>query len=681
MLNPLGLGGTLLEIMNNKIREVHHDVIPLKEGISLAYRAWLPVNAEQQPVPAILEYLPYRKNDGTIVRDEITMPETAGHGYACIRVDIRGTGESEGLFDDEYSEQELSDAEQVIDWISRQAWCNGRVGMVGISWGGFNALQLAYRQPAALKAIITICSTDDRFNEDIHYAGGCLLNDNLDWASFFWSYAQARCPDPRLVGSDWKNQWLDRLENMPFLPTRWLTEQTKSSYWKHGSVSEDYSRINIPVYAIGGWADAYRNTVFRLLENLSSPCKGLVGPWAHVYPNIAYPNPKIDYVRESVRWWDKWLKNVENGIMDEPKLQYYLMDSVKPQADYVHRKGNWQGEAAWPSESIEHKRFFLHPDALLPIPNEKPRTIAVRSPQTTGKMGGKLMVGIGFSGEFANDQQADDHQSSTYDTPPLEETLNIVGQVKVHLHVSSDKPVANVIARLCDAHPTGESTLVTYGVLNLTHRESHENPEALVPGKAYHVDLALNHIAYRLPKGHQLRLSISNAYWPLIWPSPFNDTINLELSGCHLSLPCSPSPVENSNPALEAYEPGEFSSGLELRPGHAKKSILVEPGTGEMKIKTETDYGKHWHRSCDTSVDFTIDQLLSIHPDKPDSAKSETKLRVKMQQGETETALQSHYVMTSSNQHYFVRATWQALEGGRCVFEKRFDEKIRRKLI
>lgn len=667
--------------MKKKIKEIHHDVIPLKEGIRLAYRAWLPVDANQQPVPAILEYLPYRKNDGTVVRDEITMPATAEQGYACIRVDIRGTGESEGQFDDEYSEQELSDAEQVIEWISRQSWCNGHVGMVGISWGGFNSLQLAYRQPPALKAIITICSTDDRFNEDVHFAGGCLLNDNLDWASFFWSYAQARCPDPRLVGSDWKDQWLDRLENLPFLPATWLAEQTKSSYWKHGSVSEDYSRITIPVYAIGGWADAYRNTVFRLLENLSSPCKGLIGPWAHVYPNIAYPNPKLDYVRESVRWWDKWLKNIDNDIMDEPKLQYYLMDSVKPEVDYAHREGSWQSEPAWPSESIEYKQLFLHADALSAEPVEEPCTIAVRSPESTGKMGGKLMVGIGVSGEWANDQQADDHQSLTFNTPVLEETLNIVGQAKTHLTLSSDQPIANVIVRLCDVHPTGESTLVTYGVLNLTHRESNETPAALVPGKTYRIEVALNHIAYRLPEGHQLRLSISNACWPLIWPSPFKDTLYLELAGCRLSLPCSTAVKECDNPALSAYDPEEISTGVELRPGHTKKTIMEDPGTGELKIRTETDYGHHWHHSCDTGIDFTIDQLLSIHPDDPNSAKSEMKLQVKMQQGKIETALRSHYQMTSSSKHYFIRATWQAWEGVRCVFEKRFDEKIRRNLI
>lgn len=667
--------------MNNPIKEIHHDVIPIQPGIHLAYRAWMPVDAENHPVPAILEFLPYRKNDGTIVRDEITLTATAKHGYACVRVDIRGAGESEGLFDDEYSEQELSDAEQVIDWISRQPWCDGNVGMVGISWGGFNALQLAYRQPPALKAIITLCSTDDRFNEDIHYAGGCLLNDNLDWFSYFWAYSQARCPDPRLVGDGWKEQWLQRLENMPFLPARWLAEQTRNDYWKHGSISEDYSRIKIPVYAIGGWADAYRNTVFRLVENLSSPCKGLVGPWAHVYPNIAYPKPRMDYVKESVRWWDRWLKNIDNDIMAEPKLQYYLMDPVKPAIDYTRRDGSWQAEVSWPSARVVQKQFFLHPGALSPEPCKELHTVEVHSPESTGKMGGRLMVGIGHSGEFPDDQRRDDELSCTFDTPPLEAELNVVGQPVANLLLSADQPVANIAIRLCDLHPTGESTLVTYGVLNLTHRESNEAPEALVAGKSYRIKVPLNHIAYRLPRGHQLRLSVSNAYWPLIWPSPYKDTLRLELSECHLSLPCSSSIDNYKNPALDEFDQEDISTGMELRPAHSKKSILKDHQTGEVTIRTLTDYGHLWHRSCDTSVDFTIDQLMSIHPDDPNSAKSETTLKVKMQQGEIATTLKSHYEMTSSSQHYFIRATWQALENDHCIFEKCFDEKIRRNLI
>ncbi len=286
-----------------------------------------------------------------------------------------------------------------------------------------------------------------------------------------------------------------------------------------------------------------------------------------------------------------------------------------------------------------------------------------------------------YSGEFADDQQADDDQSLTFDTPALEETLQIVGQPKAHLYLASDKALANIAVRLCDVHPTGESTLITYGVLNLAHIDSNENPEALVPGILYRVEVSLNHIAYRVPAGHQLRLSISNANWPLIWPSPYRDTLYLQLSESRLSLPCSTSLEKNNNPALTEFDPKELPTGKVLRRGNTKKTIQEDPETGFIKIRTETDYGHHWHRSCDTDIDFTIDQLLSIHPDDPNSAKSETTLQVKMKQGETETALDSHYEMTSSQQHYFIRATWRAWAGGECIFERHFDEKIERKLI
>ncbi len=667
--------------MSQPIIEIHHDVIPLRCGIRLAYRAWLPEDALQNPVPAILEYLPYRKNDGTICRDEITLPATAASSYACIRVDIRGSGESEGLFDDEYSEQELSDAEEVIHWLSQQAWCDGNVGMVGISWGGFNALQLAARQPPALRAIITICSTDDRFNEDIHFAGGCLLNDNLDWAAFFWSYAQARCPDPRLIGANWREMWLTRLQNMPFLADRWIQQQRKNRYWKHGSVSEDYASIKVPVYAIGGWADAYRNTIFRLLENLRSPCKGLIGPWAHKYPNIAYPEPKIDYVKESVRWWDRWLKGVDNDVMEEPPLHYYLMASVRPAADYSHRSGRWQSAPCWPSEEIQDQRFCLQPGKLSGCPADALQLASVCSPESTGRMAGKLMVGIGHEKGFPGSQQQDDDASLVFDTNPLSEALNIVGAPHLQVAVSSDQPVANMIARLCDVHPDGDSTLITYGVLNLTHRDSNETPRALIPDQLYEVELALHHIAYQVPKTHRLRLSISNAYWPLIWPSPYRDTLTFVLAKSQLKLPIKAELEQVDNSALRPFEADGLPEETELRPPRTTKEYQHDKQTGITHIKTVIDYGHYFYPSCATEIDYLIEQHNSIHPQDPCSAKSINRHEVKMQQGDTHTALESHYEMTCSENRYFIKAVWRAWEGETCIFEKEFDHSIRRHLI
>src|SRR6056297_1036769 len=171
-----------------QVRHVENLWIPLPDGTRLAARLWLPESAHDEPVPAILEYIPYRKRDTTRLRDETNHPYFAGHGYACIRVDLRGSGDSEGVLRDEYLPQELEDGVEVIRWIARQSWCSGQVGMIGISWGGFNGLQIAALRPPELKAIVTVCSTDDRYADDVHNMGGCLLGDNLSWASTMFAY-------------------------------------------------------------------------------------------------------------------------------------------------------------------------------------------------------------------------------------------------------------------------------------------------------------------------------------------------------------------------------------------------------------------------------------------------------------------------------------------------------------
>jgi len=262
-----------------KVKEVENFWIPLSDGTKLAARMWIPKDAEKKPVPALLEYLPYRKRDGTHVRDALTHPYFAGHGYAAIRVDMRGNGDSDGLMADEYLKQEQDDALEVIAWIARQTWCTGKVGMFGISWGGFNALQVAARKPPALKAIITICSTDDRYEDDVHYKGGTVLNEMLGWAATMLAYS-SRPPDPEFVGNKWRKMWMNRLENEPFLAINWLKHPHRDAYWKHGSVCEDYAAIEAPTLIVGGWNDAYSNAIPRLMKGLRTTRKAIIGPWA-----------------------------------------------------------------------------------------------------------------------------------------------------------------------------------------------------------------------------------------------------------------------------------------------------------------------------------------------------------------------------------------------------------------
>ena len=304
--------------MTDRVEDIENVWIPLSDGCRLAARIWRPEDAHERPVPVLLEYLPYRKRDFMRFRDEPMHRYLASHGYASVRVDLRGSGDSDGLLDDEYTAQEHADGVEVIAWLAAQPWCSGSVGMFGISWGGFNSLQIAARRPPALKAIMTVCAADDRYTDDAHYMGGCLLTENLQWGAIFMMN-QALPPDPEIVGDAWREQWKKRLEHLPNFPELWLRQPWRGDYWIEGSVRDHIDRIEIPVYAIGGWADAYTNAVPRLVETLNSPSKGLIGPWAHTFPHLGLPGPAIGFLQEAVRWWDRWLKGMDNGIDREPK--------------------------------------------------------------------------------------------------------------------------------------------------------------------------------------------------------------------------------------------------------------------------------------------------------------------------------------------------------------------------
>ncbi len=317
----------------------HEDIhpIPLAGGPSHAFgsaggtrlyaRVWRPVTDE--PVPALLEYLPYRLTDWTAPRDAQRHPWYAGHGYASVRVDVRGHGNSEGVPGDEYDAQELADGVEVVNWLAAQPWCTGKVGMFGISWGGFNSLQIAALAPEPLKAIVTACSTDDRYDNDVHYMGGSALAVDLHaWAATMLAFV-ARPPDPEYAGLAWRDMWLGRLAEIdPFIHT-WLAHQLRDDYWKHGSVCEDYGAIDAAVLAVGGWHDPYRDAVLRLVEHLPPDrVRGLIGPWSHQYPDRGLPpGPAIGFLQETLRWWDHWLKDKDTGVMTDPLLRAYVSDS------------------------------------------------------------------------------------------------------------------------------------------------------------------------------------------------------------------------------------------------------------------------------------------------------------------------------------------------------------------
>jgi putative CocE/NonD family hydrolase len=662
-----------------RVREIENAWITLSDGCRLAARIWLPEDAAESPVPAILEYLPYRKRDGTVERDEVTHPYVAGHGYACVRVDMRGNGDSDGLMLDEYARQEQDDALEVIAWLAAQPWCTGAVGMVGISWGGFNGLQVAARRPPALKAIITLCSTDDRYADDIHYMGGCLLTDNLAWASVMFAYS-SRPPDPALVGERWREMWLHRLDNTVLLIDNWLQHQRRDEFWRHGSVCEDFSAIQCAVYAVGGWADGYSNAISRLLAGLQCPKKGLIGPWAHKYPHFAQPGPQIGFLQEALRWWDHWLKGIDSGIVAEPEYRVWMQKSVPPRVHYSWRPGRWVAEPAWPSPHIEERRLFLSPGRL-GEQAEGESVLEIHSPQWLGFSAGEWCA-HGLSNDLPADQQFDDGAAVCFETAPLVEGFEILGAPVALLEISADRPNAFVVARLGDVGRDGETTLVTYGVLNLTHRESHAHPESLEPGRRYRVGVQLNDVAHAFPQGHRIRLALSNAWWPTLWPSPEPVTLTLVTGASSLVLPVRQPRAEDAH--LRPFGEPEAASAWRrtvLVPGKSERRIERDPLRRLTTTTVVSDDGVYRLDGIDLDVGQSSIQRYAILDDDPTSARVEISWSVTRARGPWRINTETRTVMTCTRDAFEIAATMEAFEAERRVFSRTWDRSIPRDLV
>lgn len=640
--------------------------IILSDGCRLSARVWLPEDAVSDPVPVILEYLPYRKRDGTTARDALTHPWFAKRGYACVRVDIRGNGDSHGLMDDEYSPQELSDAVEVVNWLAAQPWCSGNVGMMGISWGGFNGLQVAAMQPGPLKAIITLSSTADRYHDDIHYKGGCLLNENFGWSSQMWAYS-SRPPDPALR-SDWRELWLQRLENEPFLISTWLRHQRRDAYWERGSVCEDYSALKAKVLVIGGWGDGYRNTAPTLVYNVPG-AKGISGPWIHKYPHFAIPEPRIGFLQEALRWWDRWLKMDQNGAENDPAYRHYLIDGAAPQRSYAERPGRWLADQAigWPT-----RRLDLSEKGLGQGGGEIEAVVS--SPQHCGQEGGEYFV-FSAGPEMPGDQRPDDAFSACFDTLPMTEDTDITGAPVMSLRLSSDKPWAQIAVRLNHILPDGACTRISYGVLNLTHHKSHADPQALEPGEDLHVTVPLDHCAYRIPKGHRLRIAVSSAYWPMLWPMP--QAARLTLREGHLELPVRPTAVEPEwvFPEPDAEAPWDVEV---LQSDYQSQVVETDYGDGTVTTRIERDNGKKRDRQHGLISGGKSREWWTIHPDDPLTARARTHWTEEVERDEVRMRTETYAEMWSDAAMFHVKGRVMAYANDELVFEREVQDSIPR---
>jgi predicted acyl esterase len=494
---------------------------------------------------------------------------------------------------------------------------------------------------------------------------------------------QARPLDPALVGDVWRDRWLERIATLPFFPALWLEHQRYDAYWKHGSVCEDFAAITCPVLAVGGWVDSYTNAVPRLLAGLKVPRLGVIGPWGHIYPHDGVPGPAIGFLQEAVRWWDHWLKGRETGVMDQPMLRAYLQDPVPPDGTRTMTPGRWVGLEAYPSAAITTLRLNLQLDGDLSATVAGIGELSIRSPQSHGKAGGEWM-GAGCPGEHPTDQRLDDGAALVFETAPLAHEQAVLGFPKLTLDLASDAPVAHLVARLSDIAPDGRATRVSYQVLNLTHRDSHESPTPLEPGRFYSVALDLNLCGHRFLPGHRIRLSIATAYWPMIWPAPEAATLAVRTGDSALELPV----LADRGPPVEFPPPahGPLTPVTQLDPGYVRRYSTQDHVTGQHTYVTEAVggvFGEGVIRFDDigTEVSHSLKRELTIHDDDPLSARYFLTQSFEMGRDGWRTRIETRNEMHADAGTFYLTGELKAFEAGELVATRTWDEAIPRDLL
>jgi len=547
--------------------------IPMPDGVRLAATLYMPADLRAgERVPALLEYLPYRKDDDTSVTDYANHAYLARHGYVGARVDIRGFGASGGSpTSREYSAQEQRDGDAVIAWLARQLWSNGKVGMFGISWGAFNSIQMAMRGPPALKAILAVDGTEALFTEDVHYIDGIFHVDEFEVAMDL-DQGRSRGPDFPLDEAT----LAARMDSPPW-SLDYFRHQRDGTFWQ--APVRRLEDIHIPCFLIGGFQDGYRDSIARMLERVPAPVEAWLGPWNHDYPNTSIYGPRVEWRAQAVRWFDHWLKGIDNGVEHDPRLTVFEQHAHPPGAEPQQVPGEWRMES-WPPAGLAPVTWHLGAGHVLARTAGPAAVERLRDVPSAGTEAGF------WWGELLADQRPADAFALTYESAPLEADLAILGAAHVSLKAAADAPLADWIARLEDVAPDGAVTAITGGGINGAQRRSREHPEPLVPGEEYVLEIPMRLSSWVFPRGHRIRIAVSNALWPMLWPTPHAMTTTLRLGGedgSTLTLPTVP-PHGAAAPALPALEP------IETPPG------ITEPGgdyawPGAWKIERDETHG------------------------------------------------------------------------------------------
>jgi putative CocE/NonD family hydrolase len=664
---------------------VHYNVrLPMRDGLTLSANLWRPIASQpDERFPAILEMIPYRKDDWRAPSDHQRGEYFAQRGFAFCRLDVRGTGSSDGIALDEYMPEETQDGYVAVEWLAAQSWCNGNVGMWGISYGGFTSIQVAMLQPPHLKAIVPMYATDDRYLDDVHYIGGCVTASELAQYAVSMVGMNALPPKIDYAGDDWTTRWKARLEQTPWL-IEWLRQQADGPYWRQGSLAPDYDRITCAIFSIGGWADGYPNAPVRMHAHCGAPRKTLIGNWVHSLPDSAYPGPNVDWLHEVVRFFDHWLKGIDNGVLNGPAFTYFRREYTTPEAFPKTMNGAWIAEAEYPIGRMKAAEFYLGDHTLTPDPSpnvEEGRDWYPHRPAHGTRSSLCYGAGVAPNG-LARDLRPDEALSLTYTSEPLTEPLDIVGMPEAVLFLSCTAPVAHVVVRLTDVAPDGTSALVTTGILNLTHRDSHSDPQPLTPGEIYEVHVPLRAIGYRFLPGQRVRLSVASAWWPAIFPSPYpaDNTVHRgSTTPSRLILPVVPIDRDAAQPIEFRITPPElieYGSGTEVEP-----IWQIEEDVIKDTVTVRVQDGDTTTLPDGTTLLEAEHIVMTAHQHDPAHAQLVNEVTYRLNDHGYDTDIRATGAIRTTATHFHIDIELQVKLNGNLFFQKSWLETIARQLV
>ena len=649
--------------------------IEMPDGVRLAADLYKPGDLEpDDKLPVLLEYTAYRKTDSRS-RNFSLYSYFIERDYIVVRVDIRGTGNSEGrLIPYEYSDIELDDGEVIIDWLSRQSFSNGNVGVFGISWGGFNAIQLAVRQPPALKAILAVDATEDLYQDDVHFMDGIMHIDSWEMTQDL-DNARPGAPDYIIDDDNFRN----RFDTEPWMLT-YKKQQRDGPFWDRASARDKYDQIKIPAFHIGGWYDGYRDSLPRMLANSTAPVKAMIGAWSHSFPHDPYPKPGVEWRHEAVRWFDQFLKGKDTGILDEPRLAVYVREWHPPGPYLDYAPGFWRWEEGWPIDRIQPTRMYPQANHTLSAAQGEATIHSLRYVPSSGvEAGGPVM----WWGDVAHDQRPTDAYSLVYDTAPLVADTEILGLPMARLKVSADAPRANWMVRLSDVAPDGTVTQVAGAAFNGTHRHSAREPEDLVPGEEFALDIEMHFTSWVFPKGHRVRFAVSNAQWPMLWPTPYPMTTTLRLGGADgssVELPIVPE-GDRTAPEFLPPQPGPKYPGYEtivtgMPSGYGEiSSVNRNPRTGEVTATATNSGATKYPWGTETYQETIVHKTSDAHPENTSMTGTH---RMEAQLDGRTLLWEGELSFSSDRENFYYEYSRKISENGKLVREKSWQETIPR---